>query len=191
MKANRVEEDIEKASKVGKQVKWQVLDIRFGKQAKKNLKLKSLIFSSCLPGFRMVFVKARSFQSLSTTFQKLLQIQNLQEAALGLKQKAGEVSREAMLMTQIGLELLGRFEEEKERHIQKTQKELLRILTSSSSRSSEVDHLSYLCPITYRDFEGCSQHQGFLQDFSSKPAGSFDKQTSTGREGQKVRAGIG
>jgi len=46
------------------------------------------------------------------------------EAALGLKEKAQGVSFEAMLMTQIGLELFGRFEEEKERHIQKTQKEV-------------------------------------------------------------------
>jgi len=86
VKANKVEEDIQGATKVGKHVKWHVLDIKFGKQAKKNL--------------------------------------NLQEAALGLKEKAQGVSFEAMLTTQIGLELFGRFEDEKERHIQKTQKEL-------------------------------------------------------------------
>ena len=56
VQANRVEEDIEKASKVGKQVKWQVLDIKFGKQAKKIQKesngevFEVSFLSSCLFG---------------------------------------------------------------------------------------------------------------------------------------------
>ena len=56
VKANRLEEDIEKASKVGKQVKWQVLDIKFGKQAKKIQKesngevFEVSFLSSCLFG---------------------------------------------------------------------------------------------------------------------------------------------
>ena len=36
VKANKVEEDIQGATKVGKHVKWQVLDIKFGKQPKKE-----------------------------------------------------------------------------------------------------------------------------------------------------------
>ena len=45
MKANKVEEDIEKASKVGKQVKWQVLDIK-AKQTKKNGEVFDVSFLS-------------------------------------------------------------------------------------------------------------------------------------------------
>ena len=66
MKANRVEEDIEKASKVGKQVKWQVLDIKFGKQAKKNLMVKSLKFPFCLHVFlahSFLFLSLKHFKN--------------------------------------------------------------------------------------------------------------------------------
>ncbi len=43
---------------------------------------------------------------------------------MGLKEKAQGVVCQTMAITQVGLELFGRFEDEKERHIQKTQKEL-------------------------------------------------------------------
>ena len=59
--------------------------------------------------------KFRAFQNV---------LAKLQGAAAGLKEKTQEAAVTAMRMTKLGLELLGKFEEEKQRHIQKTQKEL-------------------------------------------------------------------
>ena len=94
--------------------------------------VKSLKFPSCLCFWPISFPV--------TPLQK-----NLQEAALGLKEKAQGVSFEAMLMTQIGLELFGRFEEEKERHIQKTQKEIPLWLGDELKRQKYIVELDLTC----------------------------------------------